>query len=275
MLKGSSEKCRLKTKTKAMIESEGDFDFDVLAQLRLQVGDAAIGRIVLLFKNDVTRRLELLPELSAAKLGREAHAIKGMALEMGATALADAARSLEQDSSNLTSDEISAYLTRLAQLSVATFAALDSFNPEPAQKPKNGFSDRDVIVVEDCVSTTRLIYELLSVIGVRRIRTYFNANRAVAAIDADFCSTGLIISDLYMPDSDGVEFLRVLKRANYRAGIAVLTSAPQSLVSSVESLASIYCPGFVGVFPKPVTHALLLEILERDALARKAANPAS
>jgi hypothetical protein len=56
---------------------------------------------------------------------------------------------------------------------------------------------------------------------------------------------------------------------------SVLNCAPPPFIAIFGSLASIYCPGLVGVLPESVTRALLLEILVRDALARMAAKPES
>lgn len=55
----------------------------------------------------------------------------------------------------------------------------------------------------------------------------------------------------------------------------LFTSVPQLLFSSVESLMAIYFADIVGGSQKPVSNALLLENLARDALARKAAKPES
>jgi HPt (histidine-containing phosphotransfer) domain-containing protein len=104
---------------------QNQFDPAVLNELQAQIGGEAVGRIVALFKADVTRRLGLLSGLMGVELSRAAHALKGSALEVGATALATAAQELEKSAATLAPDAIPGRIAALDGLVAQTFVILD------------------------------------------------------------------------------------------------------------------------------------------------------
>jgi HPt (histidine-containing phosphotransfer) domain-containing protein len=108
------------------------FDPSILNELREHIGNEAIARVIALFKSDVARRVSLLSGLPGGELSRAAHALKGSALEVGASALADAARDLEQSAATLSPSAIAERLAALDLLVADAFAALDEI---AAQNP--------------------------------------------------------------------------------------------------------------------------------------------
>lgn len=104
---------------------QNQLDPAILSELQAQIGGEAVGRIVALFKDDVTRRVGLLPGLEGVELSRAAHALKGSALEVGATALAKAAHDLEKNAATLAPDAIASRIAALDGIVAQTFAILD------------------------------------------------------------------------------------------------------------------------------------------------------
>jgi HPt (histidine-containing phosphotransfer) domain-containing protein len=102
-----------------------NFDPSVLDELRTHIGDEAVGRVIAQFKTDVARRVDLLPGLLGQELARAAHALKGSALEVGAVAMAEAARNLEQTGTALSADAAASRIETLRRLVAETFDALD------------------------------------------------------------------------------------------------------------------------------------------------------
>jgi HPt (histidine-containing phosphotransfer) domain-containing protein len=101
------------------------FDSNVLIELRDHIGDEAIRRVIAQFKLDVAKRLALLPGLSGQDLARAAHALKGSALEVGAVAMAEVARNLEQNGASLAADDAASQIETLGRLAAEAFDALD------------------------------------------------------------------------------------------------------------------------------------------------------
>jgi HPt (histidine-containing phosphotransfer) domain-containing protein len=101
------------------------FDSNVLIELRDHIGDEAIRRVIAQFKLDVAKRVALLPGLSGQDLARAAHALKGSALEVGAVAMAEVARNLEQNGASLAADDAASQIETLGRLAAEAFDALD------------------------------------------------------------------------------------------------------------------------------------------------------
>ena len=99
-------------------------DPSVLDELRRHVGAAVVARVVEQFSLDVAQRLAKMPTLSPEDLSREAHGLKGSALEVGATALSKAAHRLEREAVALSADARTQALDELGQLAAAARAAL-------------------------------------------------------------------------------------------------------------------------------------------------------
>ena len=82
-----------------MAIAETLIDSDTLSLIADATDRATLARLLTLFIEDTNRRLDRLKALAAARdtarLAREAHALKGSAASMGASAIADAAAGLE------------------------------------------------------------------------------------------------------------------------------------------------------------------------------------
>lgn len=72
----------------------------------------------------------------------------------------------------------------------------------------------------------------------------------------------LIVTDLQMPDTDGIEFLEHLKQIACPVPIVVISSAGQTMILSAEALAKAYQLNFIGALPKPIKFHELAKMLE-------------
>jgi signal transduction histidine kinase/CheY-like chemotaxis protein/HPt (histidine-containing phosphotransfer) domain-containing protein len=80
------------------------FDDGALDRIQAQIGAPATGKIAALFRKDVRARLDriaALPENERKEIAREAHAIKGSALSVGALELGGLAAALEKEAGGL------------------------------------------------------------------------------------------------------------------------------------------------------------------------------
>ena len=76
----------------------------------------------------------------------------------------------------------------------------------------------------------------------------------------------LIITDLHMPDSNGIEFMQHLRDAACRIPLVIASSADKTAMTSAEVLARAYQLNFIGAAPKPINFnelAKLLGLVER------------
>ena len=90
--------------------------------------------------------------------------------------------------------------------------------------------------------------------------TAHNGAAAIAEL-GDHPEIDLIITDLHMPDTDGIEFLERLKQAGCKTPIVVLSSADMTTILSAEVLAKAYQLNFIGALTKPVKFHELARLL--------------
>ncbi len=100
-------------------EAEPIFDAHALDRIEEQIGVEATRKVAALFGDDVRARLSRLAAMgidSAAQAAREAHAIKGSALSVGALKLGRLAGAFEKDATTLSADD---FVARIADIGAA------------------------------------------------------------------------------------------------------------------------------------------------------------
>lgn len=106
----------------------------------------------------------------------------------------------------------------------------------------------------------------------------FGADRVLIASDGDiahrilaehFDLIDLIVLDLRMPNEDGVGFLRLASKLNYRGRIVVNSGERPEVLKGAERLAHLYGLDCIGALQKPFHPALMLELLTADPETRK------
>ncbi len=98
-------------------EAEPVFDAHALDRIEEQIGAEATRKVAALFGEDVRARLDRLAAMGvdkAAQAAREAHAIKGSALSVGALKLGRLAGAFEKDAATLDAADFAARIARIA-----------------------------------------------------------------------------------------------------------------------------------------------------------------
>jgi NADH-quinone oxidoreductase subunit E/NADP-reducing hydrogenase subunit HndA len=115
--------------------------------------------------------------------------------------------------------------------------------------------DDETVVIKSCERI--LTPEGYSVQGATRAR---EAMDMIKKVDFD-----LIITDLKMPEVDGIELIRWIRKNNPGAGIVVITGYP-----SQESIKDSLELGIIDYLPKPFSPQLLIDVTEKAFTAVKA-----
>jgi EAL domain-containing protein (putative c-di-GMP-specific phosphodiesterase class I)/ActR/RegA family two-component response regulator len=131
-----------------------------------------------------------------------------------------------------------------------------------------------VLIIDDDEYVRSMIGRLLAKLGVTEVREAADGIAGVRLIDGDPRNFHLAIVDIDMPNSDGMEFLRLMAQRKYAGALMILSGKPAALLNSVQVMAEEYGVNLLGVAQKPPSMALLKNALNScraTALPKRAA----
>lgn len=132
-----------------------------------------------------------------------------------------------------------------------------------------------VLVVEDHPFQRRLLARVLAALGVARVIEAEDGAQALALLDAASEPIDLVVTDLDMPNMDGMALMRQIGERAPHADIVVLSSVDRDLLSAVQWLAREQRIPLLAVLEKPLTAPALRAALRRPARAPRAARSAA
>ena len=124
-----------------------------------------------------------------------------------------------------------------------------------------------VLVIEDHSFQRSVLVRLLKSLGVSRVLEAEDGGGALALVRANRDSLALIISDVDMPEMDGLEFLRRLATEAPLTPVALHSALDRALLKSIEVMSAEYGLQLIGTLEKPATEEALLDLL-RNARQR-------
>lgn len=113
-----------------------------------------------------------------------------------------------------------------------------------------------VLVVDDSPIITRKICMMMDLIGYRVIKTAATGREAIIAYKE--CRPDVVTMDIAMPDMDGIEATRIIKKAFPEANIVMVTSHGQEKMV-LEALKA----GAKGYVLKPFQQQKIFEVIEK------------
>lgn len=120
-----------------------------------------------------------------------------------------------------------------------------------------------VLVVDDDRGVAQFVASALWRMGIPDVRIANDGNEALKADVGPESGIGLVITDLQMPELDGIAFLRHLASGGYRGGVLLMSGADERLLKAVESLARSLDLHVLGVLGKPIHPADLAKAVQR------------
>ena len=128
-----------------------------------------------------------------------------------------------------------------------------------------------VLVIDDHAFQRSVLVRLLKSLGVSRVLEAEDGAGALTLMRANRDSLALIISDIDMPEMDGLEFLRRLAQEAPSTPVALHSALDRALLKSVEVMSAEYGLPLVGMLEKPATEEALIELLGK-AVQRRSTN---
>jgi len=125
--------------------------------------------------------------------------------------------------------------------------------------------ERSVLVVDDDRFVLRTAAVLLKRMGYAHVLTAENAEAALGSITSTASPpVGLVLSDLNMPDVDGVELLRRFDELGYRGDIILCSGEDEQMLSMAVNLARARNLSVLGSITKPIRFETLSVLLAND-----------
>ena len=120
----------------------------------------------------------------------------------------------------------------------------------------------NVIVVEDDALSREALCACLESEGLTSIRSAANGAAALRLIKEN-SNVDVIVLDVYMPDMDGIEFLRELKQCGFQGGVILMSGDPVILKTS-KGLGKMYGIDVWAALSKPFSAQSLMQVIEEN-----------
>ncbi|MBU1196603.1 MAG: response regulator [Proteobacteria bacterium] len=118
--------------------------------------------------------------------------------------------------------------------------------------------DMPILIVDDSASMRRIVMKFLENAGFNRFVEAEDGNEALAVVKKQ--KIDLIISDLNMPDMDGMEFLRIVKADAQFKDIPFVMLTVEAIQKTMNTALSM---GVDSYIVKPITENLFVNELKR------------
>lgn len=124
-------------------------------------------------------------------------------------------------------------------------------------KPPN----KKILVVDDDPLHREMMQSLIGQKSGLDVIMATNSAEAFKALREYGPAIALVLCDLNMPDTDGVEFMGGLATQAYRGPIIIISGANPSILTAATLLGRANKLDIVGALPKPVKYGVLLELI--------------
>lgn len=118
-----------------------------------------------------------------------------------------------------------------------------------------------ILIVDDEEFVLNLSVRMLGRIGCQDVATAGDGHAALAKITSAARPYDIVITDLNMPDMDGVELLRHVAGLQFTGGIILLSGEDERILETALDLAQSHSLNVLGAMPKPPRPEALKELL--------------
>lgn len=119
------------------------------------------------------------------------------------------------------------------------------------------------LVVEDDDFQREVLVMLLTNLGAKHILQAENGRAALQLLSAGEQTVDIILSDLDMPEMDGMTFIRHLGERKHKASIILVSGLSGAMLESVETMSGAYGIKTLGIMHKPVSRSRLMALIAK------------
>lgn len=119
-----------------------------------------------------------------------------------------------------------------------------------------------IFVVDDDPFALRLVARQLETLGLTDVETFEAAHTPLTLLGADVTAADVILLDLAMPDTDGMEFIQQLARMEYPGTVIFISGMDDAILQLAPILARGLHLRVAGALKKPSTPDQLRALLD-------------
>ncbi len=123
------------------------------------------------------------------------------------------------------------------------------------------FKAINILNIEDCPFQRAAYTTMLNELGYSNITEAGDGKEAISLIKEN--QFDIILTDINMPNINGIELLSFLKDHNHNSHVIVTTAMDQPMIDLIQSMSSHVAFGLFEVLPKPCTKAMLNALIEK------------
>lgn len=109
-----------------------------------------------------------------------------------------------------------------------------------------------ILIVDDDPVQVAILKDHFADRKIARIMSAPDGEKAKALLAALNCAPQLIVCDLHMPETDGIELFTHLKATANTSKVIVISGATSAQINAAAQLARLYGLNVVGAFRKPL-----------------------
>jgi CheY-like chemotaxis protein len=121
--------------------------------------------------------------------------------------------------------------------------------------------DLSFLIVEDHAFQRTMLEQMVRAVGAGQVRSVANGKEAIKLLRAGDARYDVVITDLMMPEVDGIELIPMLKKAA-RPVALVLASVDHASLEMAAAIARGQGVRVLGTIDKPVTPEKLRALLD-------------
>ena len=118
-------------------------------------------------------------------------------------------------------------------------------------------SGQTVLIVDDDPTQILILNGYFQSLRAAKVFEASSAEKALSILKQQAQPIDLIVSDLMMPDMDGIELLRELNANGYEGKLALISSLDQSMINSARKLGEMHGLDIIGTCRKPLRKSSL------------------
>src|SRR4051794_27596461 len=117
------------------------------------------------------------------------------------------------------------------------------------------------LVAEDNEFQRELLVSMLRANGAKNVWSASDGQKALDIVSKAHRSIDVIVTDIAMPEMDGLEFIRKAGETGYNGSVVIASALESTLLAAAEAMAKAYGINLLGAVSKPVTAQMLEGVL--------------